>query len=196
MQRKILVFATSNAHKLREVKEIIGDKYEIRSLKDIECFEEIPETADTFRGNALQKAQYVKDKYGYDCIAEDSGLAVDGLGGAPGIYSARYAGEPRSDERNLQKLLKELGKTKKRTARYHSAIALILEGETHFFEGKAEGNILFEKVGTGGFGYDPIVQPIGFDVSFAQLSKEEKNAISHRGEAVRKLTDFFNGKKS
>ena len=192
MERPILVFATSNAHKIREVEELIGDKYQIKSLKDIGCTDDIPETADTFTGNALQKAQFIKDKYGLNCLAEDSGLSIDGLGGAPGIFSARYAGEPRSDERNLQKVLTNMAGVENRAARYHSAIALIIDDQHHFFEGKVEGKILTEKVGEGGFGYDPIFQPNGFEVSFAQMNSAEKHKISHRGESVAKLEAFFN----
>ena len=195
MEKKVIVFATGNAHKVEEVSQILGENYEIKSLKDINCFDDIPETGQTFEENALQKATYIREKFGLDCLAEDSGIVVDGLNGEPGIYSARYAGLQRNDEDNLQKVLKELGENPIRSARYKSVIALILEGKNHFFEGTVEGKILKEKVGDGGFGYDPIFQPEGYEISFAQMDAAEKNKISHRGEAVQKMANFLNAKK-
>ena len=196
MDKKVLVFATGNQHKVQEVSQILGDIYEIKSLKDIGCTDDIPETGLTFEENAFQKASYLNKKYGYDCIAEDSGLVVDGLNGDPGIYSARYAGLQRNDEDNLQKVLNELGKNPIRSARYKSVIALISNGQTFYFDGKVEGIILNKKVGNGGFGYDPIFQPKGFKISFAQMDSKEKNKISHRGEAVEKLVKFLKSKKN
>ncbi len=196
MDKKVLVFATGNQHKVQEVSQILGDIYEIKSLKDIGCTDDIPETGLTFEENAFQKASYLNKKYGYDCMAEDSGLVVDGLNGEPGIYSARYAGPQRDDEENLHKVLKELGENPVRSARYKSVIALISNGKTFYFDGKVEGEILNKKVGKGGFGYDPIFQPKGYKISFAQMDSEEKNKISHRGEAVEKLVKFLKSKKN
>ncbi len=191
MEKKVIVFATGNQHKVEEVSQILGENYEIKSLKDINCFDDIPETGDTFQENAFQKAQYLHEKFGMNCLAEDSGLVVDGLNGEPGIYSARYAGSQRNDEDNLQKVLQELGDNPTRTARYKSVIALIIDEKSHFFEGTVEGDILKEKVGNGGFGYDPIFQPKGYDISFGQMDASEKNQISHRAEAVKKMVDFL-----
>ena len=194
MAKKVIVFATGNQHKVEEVSQILGENYEIKSLKDINFFDEIPETGVTFEENALQKAAFIKEKFGMDCLAEDSGLVVDGLNGEPGIYSARYAGSQRNDEENLQKVLKELGDNPIRSARYKSVIALVLNGENHFFEGTVEGEILKGKVGNGGFGYDPIFQPKGYEISFGEMDAAEKNKISHRGEAVEKMVSFLNKK--
>lgn len=187
-----LVFATNNKHKLEEISDIVGDKIEILSLNDIDCHDDIPETADTFEGNALQKARYVKEKYGYDCFADDTGLRVVALNGDPGVYSARYAGEPADSERNIDKLLANLeGKTDRR-ASFITCIALTLEGKEHLFYGEIEGHIIDERRGTSGFGYDSVFVPEGYDETFAQMGEEQKNKISHRAKAMKKLSEFLN----
>lgn len=191
-----ICFATNNQKKIEEVKAALGSGIEILSLKDIGCHEELPETGDTLEHNAFQKAQYVKDHFGVDCFADDTGLEVDALEGEPGVYSGRYAGEPRSDDRNIDLLLKNLGNSSIRTARFKTVIALLLGEEKFKFEGIAEGEILKERVGLGGFGYDPIFIPTGFSKTFAELPMAEKNAISHRGKAVRELINFLNQTKS
>lgn len=189
---KDIVLATNNAHKLHEVREMLQGIFNVRSLSDIGCHNDIPETADSFAGNALMKAQYVKEHYGYDCFADDSGLECDALDGAPGIYSARYAGtEGHDSEANMDKLLRELEGKNSRDAQFHTVIALLYEGETHFFEGIIRGHITRERSGQQGFGYDPIFMPDGFDRTFAEMTDEEKNSISHRGIAVRKLVAFL-----
>lgn len=190
-----ICFATNNKKKIEEVKAALGDGIEIVSLQDIGCHEELPETGDTLEHNAFQKAQYVKDHFGVDCFADDTGLEVDALEGEPGVYSGRYAGEPRSDERNIDLLLKNLGDASIRTARFKTVIALLLDKEKYKFEGIAEGEILSERVGSGGFGYDPIFRPTGFSKTFAELSLAEKNEISHRGKAVRALINFLKERK-
>lgn len=191
MKRK-LVFATNNAHKLEEISAILGDKVEILSLKDIHCQVDIPETADTLEGNSLLKAQYIREHYGMDCFADDTGLEVEALNGAPGVYSARYAGgEGHDSEANMKRLLKELEEKKNRKARFRTVIALILNGEVHQFEGTVEGHILREKRGSSGFGYDPVFVPEGYTESFAELGEEIKNQISHRARAVQKLAEFL-----
>ena len=191
MKRK-LVFATNNAHKLEEISAILGDKVEILSLKDIHCQVDIPETADTLEGNSLLKAQYIREHYGMDCFADDTGLEVEALNGAPGVYSARYAGgEGHNSEANMKRLLKELEEKKNRKARFRTVIALILNGEVHQFEGTVEGHILREKRGSSGFGYDPVFVPEGYTESFAELGEEIKNQISHRARAVQKLAEFL-----
>ena len=186
-----LVFATNNEHKLEEVRKIAGTEFRILSLSEIDCHDDIPETADTLEGNALLKARYVKEHYGYDCFADDTGLEVDALGGAPGVYSARYAGHDRSAEANMNKLLDELNGVENRTARFRTVIALILRGEEHLFEGSVEGRILTDKRGASGFGYDPLFVPEGYDLSFAEMGNEMKNDISHRARAVRRLEQFL-----
>lgn len=188
---KELVFATNNEHKLRELREIAGEKFRILSLKDINCFDDIPETEPTIKGNALIKASYIKDKYGYDCFADDTGLEVEALGGEPGVYSARYAGEDCDSEKNIDKILAKLKNESNRKARFITYIALILEGNTHIFEGEVQGEILTERHGEGGFGYDPVFKPVESENSFAEMLPEEKNAISHRGRAVQKLLKFL-----
>ena len=191
MKRK-LVFATNNAHKLEEISAILGDKVEILSLKDIHCQVDIPETADTLEGNSLLKAQYIREHYGMDCFADDTGLEVEALNGAPGVYSARYAGgEGHDSEANMRRLLKELVEKENRKARFRTVIALILNGEVHQFEGTVEGHILREKRGSSGFGYDPVFVPEGYTESFAELGEEIKNQISHRARAVQKLAEFL-----
>lgn len=190
MKRK-LVFATNNAHKLREVAEIVGDGFEIVSLKEIGCHDEIPETADTLEGNALQKARYIHERYGLDCFADDTGLEVDALGGAPGVYSARYAGPGHDSRANMRKLLHELEGIEERKARFRTAIALILDGKERIFEGIVEGSITKEPRGEAGFGYDPLFAPEGYGETFAEMDEELKNTISHRARAVAKLADFL-----
>jgi len=186
-----ICFATNNKKKIEEVKAALGPAFTIVSLEEIGCREELPETGDTLEHNAFQKARYVHEHFGVDCFADDTGLEVEALGGEPGVYSGRYAGEPRSDSRNIDLLLKNLNDISNRKARFKTIIALILEGKEYAFEGVADGEIIHELVGTGGFGYDPAFRPNGFDRTFAQLTMEEKNAISHRGKAVKALADFL-----
>lgn len=188
---KTLVFATNNLHKLEEVRDILGGSFRIASLKEIGCTDDIPETADTLEGNALQKARYVKDKFGYDCFADDTGLEVEALGGAPGVFSARYAGPGHDSEANMQKLLKELERKTNRQAQFRTVVALLLEGREYTFEGIVRGTILTERRGTAGFGYDPVFVPEGYAETFAEMGSEEKNRISHRARAVQKLADFL-----
>jgi len=190
-----ICFATNNAKKLEEVKAALGDKIQIVSLQEIGCTEELPETGDTLEHNAFQKATYVKEHYGIDCFADDSGLEVDSLEGKPGVYSGRYAGEPRSDERNIDLLLRNLQNSSNRAAKFRTVIALLYKGEKYKFEGTIEGKILTERIGNGGFGYDPIFLPDGYSKSFGEFTLEEKNQISHRGKAVRKLTAFLDSIK-
>ena len=186
-----LVFATNNAHKLEEVRQILGDRFKVLSLNDINCHEDIPETGDTFQDNALQKARYVKEHYGYDCFADDTGLEVKALNGAPGVHSARYAGDHDS-EANMTKLLHELEKKSDRSAQFRTVVALILNGQEVLFEGIVTGQIALERhYGDGGFGYDPIFVPDGYSETFSQMSSQGKNLISHRGRAVRKLADYL-----
>ena len=187
--KKKIVFATNNAHKLEEVAAILGDSYEVMSLREIGCTTDIPETSDTFAGNALQKAQYVKEHYGYDCFADDSGLEVDVLNGAPGVYSARYSGL--GSEGNIDKLLHTLTEKSERGAQFRTVIALLKGQESHLFEGIVRGTIINERRGEGGFGYDPIFVPEGYEHTFAQLGSEIKNSISHRAKAVKQLADFL-----
>ena len=186
-----LVFATNNAHKLEELRRITGDKFTILSLSDIGCHEDIPETADTLEGNARQKARFVKEKYGYDCFADDTGLMVDALGGAPGVYSARYAGPGHDSRANMALLLANLEGETHRSARFVTCICLIKDGEEHIFEGRVEGEILTAPQGDAGFGYDPVFRPDESDRSFALMSADEKNAISHRGRATSALLDYL-----
>lgn len=193
---KEIVFATNNKNKLRELREIVGDRFKILSLEEIGCHDDIVEDGNTFADNALIKARYVKDKYGYDCFADDSGLEVDALGGAPGVYSARYAGEPSNSEKNIEKLLGELAGNQNRTARFRTVFALILGDDTHFFDGAVEGVITESRSGTDGFGYDPVFLPEGSNLTFAEMSHDEKNAISHRGKATRKLLKYLLDKES
>ena len=186
-----LVFATNNAHKLEEVRQILGDRFTVHSLKEIGCTEDIPETGDTFQDNALQKARYVKEHYGYDCFADDTGLEVKALGGEPGVHSARYAGDHDS-EANMTKLLRELEKKPDRSAQFRTVVALILNGQEVLFEGIVTGRIATERhYGESGFGYDPLFIPDGFTETFSQMSPENKNQVSHRGRAVRKLADYL-----
>ncbi|MCI8998338.1 MAG: non-canonical purine NTP diphosphatase [Muribaculaceae bacterium] len=186
---KEIVFATNNQHKLGELRAIVGDGMRILSLSEIGCHEDIPETADTLEGNALMKARYVKEHYGYDCFADDTGLMVDALGGAPGVYSARYAGPGHDSEANVNLLLENMKGCSDRSARFVTVIALLIGEEEFTFEGRVEGMILTERHGEAGFGYDPIFQPVEADCSFACMSPEAKNAISHRGRATQKLIE-------
>ena len=189
---KKLVFASNNAHKLSEIRAILGDRIEIISLSDLQCHEEIPETADTLEGNALIKARYVWEHYGLYCFADDTGLEVEALGGAPGVYSARFAGEHASFEDNVSLLLERLsGVAAPRRALFRTVIALIDEYGTHFFEGSVDGEITLERSGDHGFGYDPIFRPEGREETFAQLTEQEKNSMSHRGRAVQKLVRYL-----
>lgn len=188
---KTLVFATNNAHKLEEVRAILGNDFQIASLKEIGCHDDIPETADTLEGNAMQKAQYIKDKFGMDCFADDTGLEVEALNNAPGVFSARYAGPGHDSEANMKKLLHEMKGKENRKARFRTVIALLLDGKEYTFEGIVKGNIIEEKRGDSGFGYDPIFVPEGYDLTFAELGNDIKNKISHRAEAVKKLSAFL-----
>ncbi|GAB3927107.1 RdgB/HAM1 family non-canonical purine NTP pyrophosphatase [Larkinella terrae] len=186
-----LCFATNNANKLAEISAMLGDQFELKTLQEIGCFEEIPETQDTIPGNSRQKAEHVWDNYRVNCFADDSGLEVDALSGAPGVHSAYYGGYPRSYEKNLNLLLTNLAGEADRTARFRTVITLVIDGEYFVFEGIAEGKILTEPRGDGGFGYDPIFQPDGYDRTFAEMRMEEKSAISHRGKAFEKLVTFL-----
>ena len=187
-----IVFATNNKNKIKEIQSMLPPSIEIISLESIGCHEEIPETADTIEGNAIMKANYVTQKYGYDCFADDTGLEVDALDGEPGVYSARYAGEQKSPEDNMDKLLLNLKNETNRRAQFKTVIALNLNGEQHLFTGIARGEITSEKSGDQGFGYDPIFRPEGYQETFAQVSLETKNTISHRGKATRALITFLN----
>jgi XTP/dITP diphosphohydrolase len=186
-----LVFATNNAHKLDEVRSILGSRFTVKSLKEIGCEADIPETADTLEGNALMKARFLYEKYGVDCFADDTGLEVTALGGAPGVHTARYAGNHDS-EANMNKLLNELEKKSDRSAQFRTVIALIIEGKEFLFEGIVKGTIAKEKAGDGGFGYDPIFIPDGFTQTFSQMGNDSKNHISHRALAVEKLYNYLN----
>ena len=190
MMRKI-VFATNNQHKLDEIRKITEGKIEILSLNDIGSNDEIEETGNTLEENALIKARFIKNKYGYDCFAEDTGLEVEALGNAPGVYSARYAGDACRDEDNIKKLLDNLKGIANRKARFRTVIALLMNNEEYFFEGEIKGHIIDEKRGFAGFGYDPIFVPEGYDQTFAELGEEIKNRISHRSIATQKLVDFL-----
>ena len=186
-----LVFASSNKNKIFEIQSMLPETIQILSLEDIGCMEEIPETADTIEGNAILKANYVTSKYGYDCFADDTGLEVAALNGEPGVFSARYAGEQRNSDDNMDKLLDNLSDKNNRKAQFKTVIALNINGKQNLFTGIAKGEITFEKTGTKGFGYDPIFQPIGYKETFAELSLEIKNEISHRGKATQKLINFL-----
>jgi XTP/dITP diphosphohydrolase len=186
-----LVFATNNLNKLKEVQEMLLNAIEIVSLKDISCFDEVEETETTLEGNAKLKATYITQKFGYNCFADDTGLEVASLDGKPGVYSARYSGEPANSEKNMQKLLTELKGKENRKAQFRTAICLNLNGKQYLFEGVCKGEILKEKQGEKGFGYDPIFKPTGFSKSFANMNSEEKNKVSHRGIAIQKLIDFL-----
>lgn len=186
-----IVFATNNAHKLREIREILAGKAEVMSLNDIDCHADIPETADTLEGNALIKARYVYNRYHIDCFADDTGLEVDALGGAPGVHTARYAGDNHDTTANMRKLLREMEGQTNRRARFRTAIALIQSGVEHLFSGEVEGEIATEPRGEQGFGYDPVFIPEDNGQTFAQMGEEAKNRISHRARAVAKLLAFL-----
>ena len=188
--RKI-VFATNNQHKLEEVRAMIGDYFQVLSLKDIDCNEDIPENGLTFEENAISKARYIKEHYGYDCFADDSGLEVTALNNAPGVFSARYAGEPSNSQRNIEKLMHEMQGKEERSARFRTCIAYLTGEEERYFEGCVEGNIIDTLRGCNGFGYDPLFVPCGYDITFAEMSSEEKNKISHRAIAVQKLIEYL-----
>ena len=190
--KKRLVFATNNAHKLEEIRAILGNSIEILSLADIHCHADIPETADTLEGNARQKSRYVYEHYGLDCFADDTGLEVESLGGAPGVYSARYAdGQGHDSQANMNKLLKEMEEKNDRKAQFRTIISLIEKGEERQFEGIVKGQITREKRGESGFGYDPIFQSDGYETTFAELGSDIKNRISHRARAVAALCDYL-----
>ena len=189
--KKQLVFATNNQHKLEEVRDILGKDFHLLSLKDIDCQEDIPETAETLEGNALLKAQYISQKYGYNCFGDDTGLEVYALNNAPGVYSARYAGESKDSKANMRKVLRELEGKNDYSARFRTVIALIMDGEEYLFEGTVEGTLIKEEKGVAGFGYDPIFIPKGYTETFAELGSDIKNTISHRAEAVNQLKHFL-----
>lgn len=192
---KNIVFATNNKNKLREIRDIVGSKYNILSLSDINCHEDILETADTIEGNALLKARFVKEKYGYDCFADDTGLEVEALDNRPGVYSARFAGEDCNSENNINKLLSELEGIGNRKARFRTVIALIKGDTEEEFEGVIYGNISHERHGEGGFGYDKVFVPENYEKTFAEMLPEEKNSISHRAKATRLLIEYLNKEK-
>ncbi len=189
--KKKFVFATNNTQKLEEVSAILGKKIELLSMKDIDCNVDIPETADTLEGNALIKARYIFENYHLDCFADDTGLEVEALNGAPGVYSARYAGDAHDSEANMKKLLKEMENVENRRARFRTVFALIINGKEHLFEGIVKGEIIKNRKGTSGFGYDPVFVPEGYSQTFAEMGNELKNKISHRAMATQKLCHFL-----
>lgn len=193
---KEIVFATNNKHKLEEISAVVGDKFRILSLSDIGCFEDIPETADTLEGNASMKSHFVMERFGKSCFADDTGLEIEALGGRPGVYSARYAGPDNDPEKNMDRVLAEMQGVVNRKARFRTVISLLLEGEEHLFEGIVEGSIRNERSGKKGFGYDPIFQPDGFAVTFAEMTLEEKNKVSHRARATAKLIAFLKARQA
>lgn len=185
-----LVFSTNNKHKLEEVQALVGDKFQLKTLEEIGCFDDIPETGLTFEANASQKSHYIYERFQLNCFSDDSGLEVDALNKAPGVLSARYSGS-RDPEENLQLVLKNMEGKEERSARFRCVISLILEGKEYLFEGSVEGEITQSKSGSSGFGYDPIFKPAGYDRTFSEMSGEEKNTISHRGIAVQKMVEFL-----
>lgn len=187
-----LVFATNNPHKLKEVSDILKEKVDIINLNDIQCHEDIPETADTLEGNALLKAKYIYNNYHLNCFADDTGLEIEALNNEPGVYSARYAGNNKNPEANMMKVLEQLKNKTNRKARFRTVIALIMDGKKYQFEGIINGKITENKQGNAGFGYDPIFMPEGYEHTFAELGEEIKNNISHRAIAIKKLCDFLN----
>lgn len=190
--KKTIVFATNNKNKLDEVRSMLRNEFEVIGLRDIGCHDDIPETADTIEGNAIQKAEYVCNKFKTDCFADDTGLEVDALGGAPGVHSARYANENAHDsEANIDKLLAELADKEDRQAQFRTCICVIIDGKRHLFEGIVRGKITLSRRGTGGFGYDSVFMPDDYDKTFAELGNDEKNKISHRARAVAKLAKFL-----
>lgn len=190
-----LVFASNNKNKIAEIQSMLPESIKILSLEDINCLEDIPETADTIEGNAILKADYVTQKYGYDCFADDTGLEVNALNGEPGVYSARYAGEQKNADDNMNKLLEALKNEKNRTAHFKTVITLNLAGKQYLYTGIAKGEITLRKTGTNGFGYDPIFKPENYSETFAELPLEVKNKIGHRGKAVHQLIDFLSTTK-
>lgn len=186
-----LVFATNNEHKLHEIRKLLDDSIELMSLTEIACDEDIPENQNTLEGNAAEKSFFIYNKYGVNCFADDTGLEIEALNGEPGVYSARYAGEQRNAENNMNLVLDKLSKIKNRKARFRTVISLVIDGHETQFEGVVDGRIMEEKLGKTGFGYDPIFQPEGLNLSFAQMSLDEKNKISHRGRAVQKLVEYL-----
>ena len=190
-----LVFATNNENKIKEINALLTNSIKLLSLKDIGCFEDIPETANTIEGNAILKAQYVYEKYGYNCFADDTGLEINALHGEPGVYSARYAGKEKNADKNMDKVLQKLSNSSDRNAQFKTVVALVINGEISTFEGIIEGEITSEKHGKDGFGYDPIFKPNNYEITFAEMPLSEKNNISHRGRAVKKLIDFLNSTK-
>ena len=186
-----LVFATNNQHKLHEIKHLLDGSFELLSLNDIECFDDIPENQETIEGNASEKAFYIWNKYQLNCFADDTGLEIEALNGEPGVYSARYAGDEKSPEKNIELVLQKMAKIKNRKARFKTVISLVIDGKEVQFEGIVEGTILEEKKGQSGFGYDPIFQPDESQFSFAEMPLGEKNKISHRGRATRKLVEYL-----
>ena len=189
-----LVFATHNDHKLKEVQQLLPESIELLSLKDIKCFDEIPETGETLEKNAKIKANFVTLTYGLDCFSDDTGLLVDALNGKPGVHSARYAGEQKNAKDNMSKMLMEMEGKENRNAHFKTVIHLNLQGQSYTFNGIVEGTITTKKCGSEGFGYDPIFKPEGFQQTFGELSAETKNAISHRGRAIHKLVNFLKNK--
>ena len=186
-----IVFASNNKNKIFEIQSMLPESIQIVSLESIGCFEEIPETSETIEGNAILKANYVTQNYGFDCFADDTGLEVEALNGVPGVFSARYAGEQKNADDNMNKLLNELADKTNRSAQFKTVIALNLKGKQYLFTGIASGEITTKKIGLGGFGYDPIFKPTNYDETFAQLSLEVKNEISHRGKATKTLIEFL-----
>lgn len=186
-----LVFATNNKHKLSEITAILGNSFQILSLDDIHCLDDIPEEQDTLEGNASQKAFYVYNKFRYNCFADDTGLEIEALGNEPGVFSARYAGDAKDSNANIEKVLVRLAKINNRKARFRTVISLVIDGKEELFEGIVEGTILYEKRGSSGFGYDPVFVPEGCSESFAEMDPDRKNAISHRGRAVSKLVEHL-----
>lgn len=189
--KKKFVFATNNAHKLEEVTAILGDKIELLSMKDIHCHADIPETADTLEGNALLKARYIFENYNMDCFADDTGLEVEALNGAPGVYSARYAGDAHNSEANMRKLLQDMEGIENRKAQFRTVFALIINGKEHLFEGIIKGEITKHRCGSSGFGYDPVFIPEGYTQTYAEMGNTLKNKISHRALATNKLCNFL-----
>lgn len=186
-----IVFATNNEHKLRELQQMLGKQFTLLSLKDIDCYEDIPEESPTIEENSMDKAVYVHKKYGMDCFADDTGLEIEALDGRPGVLSARYAGNEKNMDKNIAKVLSELEDSTNRRARFKTVISLILNGQKYQFEGIVNGEIIENKRGKGGFGYDPVFMADGYDITFAEMNPEEKNKISHRGLAVKKLVEFL-----
>lgn len=187
-----LIFATQNQNKVNELKLLMPKHIELLSLKEINCEDDIPETADNLEGNASQKSAYVVNKFNVNCFADDTGLEIEALNNEPGVFSARYAGEQKDSNDNMNLVLKNLENKTNRNARFRTAISLVIDGQEHIFEGEAKGEIIEQKCGVDGFGYDPIFKPEGYDITFAEMSMSDKNKISHRGKAVRKLVDYLN----